>query len=280
MRTQKQISSYIFDQVKKKLSLEPIKNNPSETANWKEFINAIATVMEDFEQRQEVFKSEIEALIGTASVHSPEYLREQVFKFQYDATTPQNIVFNGFVPGYQVPDQKKRIVSRCVVRTGLTRVNEVLVAKSEPPVKMAQVEVDTLAGYLSAVGMAGVEHSVNSFDPDKMFLKATVYFNGNYSASIELDVKAAIVGYLNNLGSKGVFYTTHMVDALQSVPGFSDIEIEDLAFRDHLTAFGSKTFLVQSFTTSAIRHETTAGYATSETEPGETFDDRLTFTAV
>lgn len=288
-RTVDQIKQFLYDQIALKPSLALLaSSSPSQAAIWKDFIHAIAVAMAEFEQLQDSYKGDIETLIARTPVHSIEFVRNQAFYFQYDATTPQVIELDeNFVPAYPVVDPSKRLITRCVVRFNTNRILNILVAKNEPPEKLTSTEIASLQGYYTdggsssnlgiGVGMAGVAHTVASWDPDKLYLEATIYHDGQYNSTIKENCVIAINNYLSSLGSKGVFYTNKMIDALQAVPGFLDIDIVNLSIRSYLQAFGAGTKLIDASEWLLINHETVAGYAIGEDSSGNTFDDTLTF---
>jgi hypothetical protein len=90
----------------------------------------------------------------------------------------------------------------------------------------------------------------------------------------------AINNFISNLGINPVFKTQELIDKIQSVVGFSDISIVNLAFRPASVLFASKTYLINASTTIYPAVSLDAGYMIGETTVGQTFLDKITFTSV
>jgi hypothetical protein len=155
----------------------------------------------------------------------------------------------------------------------------VKVAKSEPPVKLSGAELTSLNGFLNDINFAGVNYIASSLDADKLYLKANIFYDGQYSTTISDAVIDAIDTYLANLPFDGTVKLTSIVDAIQSVTGVTDVILEDVAIRTDLTPFVDKTYLVQTNTTLIPSYQLVAGYVVAETTGGSEFTDTLTFTA-
>jgi uncharacterized phage protein gp47/JayE len=219
----------------------------------------------------DVFKIEIETIADATAPGTPSWVRQRVLEFQYDATTPQVITLIDFVPTYATVDEDKRIVTRCSVKTSINRVVNVKVAKSEPPVALAAGEETALEAALDAILPAGVQRNVINLTSDKLWIDANIFYNGQYSSTIQADVIAAINAYLAAIPFDGVVKISAIEDAIQSVTGVTDIVIDEVRARADATAFASATTLTRYW-------ETIAGYIVEETTAGQTFTDTLTFT--
>lgn len=262
--------------------------NPSQVVVWKDFVHSIAVEMGVHEQLLDLYKAQIETLVDRAPVHNIAWVIARAFEFQYDATTPQFLQLVDGVPTYVPVNTALRIITRCFIRFSTSRILNIYVTKSEPPAKLSALELSAIQDYYTnggsstdlgiGVGDAGIAHVLTSLDPDYVWIDATVYFNGQYSATIQTDVIAAIEAYLYSLGTKGELHTVKLIDAIQSVQGVNDINIRGLAIRPNATVFGSRTYLIQASAILAISQEAAAGYAYQEITGGETFTDKITFT--
>lgn len=293
-RTVDQHKQFVYAQLALKPSLAAIIPNPSQAAIWKDFVYAVAVIMAELEQLQDSFKGDVEQTINTASVHNIEFVRQQAFYFQYDSSTPQVIEFieverpTVVIPVYPIIDEAKRIISICVIRFTTSRILNIFVAKNNPPQKLSVGELASFQGYFTdggsstdlaqGVGVGGIAHACDSLDPDYVFLEATITYQGQYASTISADCILAIENYLYALDKDGILKTTKLIDALQSVPGFIDIDIVNLAIRANAIIFGSKTYLIQASAILSIQEEVAAGYAYQEVTGGNTFLDKLTFT--
>lgn len=254
-------------------------NSVSNSAIYTLWKYIIATQMYLQETLWDIFKKDLETIISKAAVGTKQWLQDRVFKFQYDATTPQIVAVDAnYAINYTTIDETKRIITRCAINQTLQRVVLIKVAKNEPPQPLTVTELSSLNGYLDDICFAGVNYVTSSLDSDKLYLKANIYYDGQYSATISDSVIAAINAYLAALPFDGSIRLMSLIDAIQSVQGVNDIVLEDVAVRANLTAFASKTYLVQNKTTFIPLYQLYAGYIVEETTTSNTFTDTLTFT--
>lgn len=254
-------------------------NSVSNSAIYTLWKYIIATQMFLQETLWDIFKTDLETIISKAAAGSLAWLQDRVLKFQYDSVTPQIVeVDAAYAVNYSIIDATKRIITRCAVNQTSQRVVLVKVAKSEPPAPLSGTELTSLEGYLNDINFAGVNFIATSLDSDKLYLKANIYYDGQYSATISDSVIAAINAYLAALPFDGKVKLTSIVDAIQSVTGVNDILLDDVAIRADLTAFIDKTYMVQAKTNLTPSYQLYAGYIVEETTAGSTFADKLTFT--
>jgi hypothetical protein len=255
-------------------------NSTSNSAIYTLWKYIVATQMYLQETLWDIFKTDLEAKIKTAAVGSAAWLQSKVLEFQYDSVTPQVLtVGSDFSINYTVPDTTKRIVTRCSVNRTAQRTVLIKVAKSEPPVALGVLELSSLGGYVDDIAFAGVNYFVTSKASDKLYLKANIFYDGQYASTISDSVILAVNTYLANLPFDGKVKVSALTDAIQSVTGVTDILIQDIAIRPDATSFIDKTYLVQNNTTIIPLFQLDAGYIVEETTSGETFADKLTFTA-
>lgn len=266
-------------------------NSPSQTAIytlWK-YIQGLQYLL--VETLINFKKAEIETTVTSAISPSDLWVQKKVFEFQYSATVPQIMALNNFSPNYPIIDATLRIVSRCSVKTTGQRIVTVKVATGEPPAALSGPQLSALTGYLNqggdgtisgagtGIGYAGVQFKTISVAPDLLYLKGFISYNGQYSAIIQANVIAAINLYLATLPFTGIVTILALTDAIQSVPGVTDIALEDVVIRASATAFGAGTGLISSFTQLQTSCEIYGGYIIEETIAGKTFSDQLTFAA-
>jgi len=253
------------------------------------YIQAVAINL--VEQLTDLKVTTIENLLTTKQVPTNVWLQTKVFEFQYSATTPQVVQLVNFAPVYNPVNTALRIVSRCSVKTTGQRIVTVKVATGEPPAALSAPQLSALSGYITqggdgtvagagtGIAFAGVQINVSSTASDKIYLKATINYNGQYSSIIGTNVISAIDAYLAAIPFDGNVRVLNLVDAIQNVAGVTDILIEDLAIRANSTAFASKTYLIQNYTQTLTTYPTFAGYVVGETTAGNTLLDSLTFVA-
>lgn len=253
-------------------------NSPSQTAIYKLWMYIMASAIYFHETLWDIFKGEIETIVDNAPVGTDGWVQQKCFEFQYDAVTPQVVTISDtFVVGYDAVDETLRIVTRCSVKTLPNKIVSVKVAKSDPPTALTLTELNSLKGYLDDISFAGVQYNAISLSSDKIYLKGSIYYNGQYSTVIATNVIAAVNNYLANTPFDGDIRVQKLVDAIQDVEGVKDIVVDDMAIRADVTLFANKTYLVQNKTTMFNKYPMFAGYAVEETTVGETFTDKLTF---
>lgn len=254
-------------------------NSPSTTAIFKLWKYIVATQMFLQETLWDIYKAALELTISKAAVGTSAWLQDKVLKFQYDATTPQVLsVGSDFSVNYTTVDTTKQIITRAAVNRTAQRTVLVKVAKSDPPVALSGPELSSLNGYLDDICFAGVNYVATSLVSDKLYLKANVYYDGQYSSTISDAVISAVNVYLAALPFDGKIKLSAIVDSIQTVTGVNDVVLEDVAVRADATAFASKTYMVQGNTTLIPLYQLAAGYIVEETTASNTFTDTLTFT--
>lgn len=254
-------------------------NSPSTTAIFKLWKYIVATQMFLQETLWDIYKAALELTISKAAVGTSAWLQDKVLKFQYDATTPQVLsVGSDFSVNYTTVDTTKQIITRAAVNRTAQRTVLVKVAKSDPPVALSGPELSSLNGYLDDICFAGVNYVATSLVSDKLYLKANVYYDGQYSNTISESVISAVNVYLATLPFDGKIKLSAIVDSIQTVTGVNDVVLEDVAVRADATAFASKTYMVQGNTTLIPLYQLAAGYIIEETTASNTFTDTLTFT--
>lgn len=254
-------------------------NSPSTTAIFKLWKYIVANQMFLQETLWDIYKAALELTISKAAVGTSAWLQDKVLKFQYDATTPQVLsVGSDFSVNYTTVDTTKQIITRAAVNRTAQRTVLVKVAKSDPPVALSGPELSSLNGYLDDICFAGVNYVATSLVSDKLYLKANVYYDGQYSSTISDAVISAVNVYLAALPFDGKIKLSAIVDSIQTVAGVNDVVLEDVAVRADATAFASKTYMVQGNTTLIPLYQLAAGYIVEETTASNTFTDTLTFT--
>jgi hypothetical protein len=253
-------------------------NSPSQTAIYTVWKYIIASSIWAHEKLWDLFKVELETIANNAVAGTDGWVQSKSLEFQYSATDPQVITLVNFVPAYNIVDTDLQIITRCSVKTLPNKVVSVKVAKSDPPTALTSTELSAFGGYLDDISFAGVQYSPISLASDKLYLDAEIFYNGQYSSVISDTVIDAINEYLANIPFDGNVRVSSLYDAIQNVAGVTDVIINDMAIRADVTAFGNKTYLVQSNATIYNKYPTFAGYIVEETTASNTFVDKLTFT--
>lgn len=251
-------------------------NSPSQTAIWKLWTYIVALAINLFEQILDQTKLDLEVISAKAVAGHPLWWVDQIKKFQYSTNpaTPQVIALVDFVPQYPTVDATMRIVTQVAVGTGAQRRVLIKVAKSVAGVlqPLDVAELAALQSYVDAIKPAGQFIDIISLYPDRIAVIATIYYNPQY---VEGNVLAASIDamnvYISNLQFDGLFQTIHLVDAIQSVAGVMDIEIDNIYARDEQTVYGGAGIV-----NVGRQYNPAAGYIIEEDTAGHTFSDTLT----
>jgi len=240
------------------------------------YLNNVADVVainiNIFEQLQDAYKAELEDIASSAVPGTGAWIKEKVLEFQYDVNTAQYIQLVDLVPVYNSVDEDLQIISRVAVVEGGNGLITIKAATGTTPVALDSLQKTALQEYLDIIIPAGPTVVVQSLDSDKLYLDATVYYDGQFINSIQTDVEDAITDYLANLDFNGVVLVSKLQDAIQAVTGVKDIVINEVKARKDTTIFASASVVSRQWTT-------VAGYIVEETESGETFADKIVYTA-
>jgi hypothetical protein len=274
-RTITSIKQSILEEKNTYPSLSPIlfaEEGGSNVGILNNMADTMAINISIFEQLQDAYKAEMEAVALSAVPGTEAWIQQKVYEFQYDATTAQYIQLIDLVPTYNVIDETLQIITRASVVGGVNGVITIKAAKSDPPVSLSAGEKTALAEYLDILIPAGPNIVVKSDTSDKMYIDADVYYDGQFSASIQTSVEDAINTYFENLDFAGVVLVSKIQDAIQGVTGVRDVVINEVRARADATVFASAVTVPRQWTTIA-------GYIVGETTASNTISDTINYTA-
>ena len=258
-----------------------ITTNTSKRAKWNLWTFIVAAAISLNEQLTDMNMNANEAAIAAAIPETPAWVAAQVFNFQYSADTPQIIQLVNLLPVYPIFNAALQIISRCSVTT--TSNNQVLikVATGNPPAALTTDQISALQDMINTIGVPGVNYVVSSGNADQLFIQANIYYAGQYSSVISVNVIAAINTFLVNLSSaanfNGVLKISDLENVIRNVPGVNDVVLTNVKARQDSTALADTGYLVQAQTLTSRLWPTVAGYIIGETTVGNTFADTLIF---
>ena len=253
-------------------------NNPSQTAIWNLWAYITAVCIWIQTQLWSTYQSQIETIISSAPVLTDSYVQQQVFKFQYSDTNPQVIQLDSnFNPSYPTVNPNLQIISQCSVNTLPNTTVSIKVATQTPPQALTSGQTLSLSGYLSQILPAGVQQSVISLPADQCYINGNVYYNGQYSSTIQNSVVQAINNFFINLPFDGVLRVSALEQAILSVTGVEDFEFINLAIRPNATPISAATYLVNNYTQNYTQYGTYSGYIISEQTVGYTLPNSINF---
>jgi hypothetical protein len=248
----------------------------SQTAKWNLYYFIVASCIAVFEQLQDLFKVDLEAIASTAAPSTPQWTRNKVLKFQTGDVAELNTTT--FVIEYPTVNVANQILTRCAVVTAPNRTVLIKVAKNDPPEPVSSGELAELQTYVETFNPAGIAFTLINEDSDKMEVAATIYFNGQYSSVIDANVKAALNAYMANLPFNGRITTQAVVDAIQGAEGVITASLTRILVRRDTVAYGAGVTLFNLSTgVDSVTYDTYSGYVVEETTTNHTFDDTLTY---
>jgi len=274
-RTVAQIKQSMLDAKNADPTLSALTST-SQTAKWNLYYFIVASCIAIFEQLQDLFKTDLEAIASTAAPSTPQWTRNKVLKYQKGDVAQLNTTT--FTVEYPTINTTNQILTRCAVITAPNRTVLIKVAKSDPPVPVSVGELAELQSYIETFNPAGIAFTLINENSDKMEVAATIYYNGQYSAVISTNVVAALNNYMATLPFNGVISTQAVVDAIQAVEGVNSVSLTRILVRKHTVAYGAGVTLYNLSTgVDSVQYQTIAGYVAQETTATHTFADTLSY---
>lgn len=277
-RTVAQIQTQMLAEKAAQTALDGLTST-SQTAIWRLFIYIQAVSINVFEQLQDLFKTEIEGIVENNYVGSPKWVSTQCFKFQYSATTPQILQLNTTETklAYPIIDETLQIITRASVNVDLNKNVNIKVAKSEPPIQLSAPEETAINGYLLEMMPAGVTYTVINAVSDKLYIAGTIYYNGQYASTIDVDVPAAINAYLSTIPFDGTLRIVELEQSIKAATGVIDLNLADVWVRANSTPIANATKLIDAETLKIISTTFNAGYAIEENTATYTWTDKIIY---
>ncbi|QTE37485.2 hypothetical protein J3L18_00005 [Mucilaginibacter gossypii] len=264
-------------------STPPFTLSTSKRAVWRLWTRIFATACFILESIIDVFKDNVETTAAKAAAASRLWVQDKMFKFQYDATVPQIIQYIDNVATYNPVDTTKRIITRCSVKTDLSNNVLIKLAQLEPPQALDSSMIASAQGYINTIGTAGIDYRVTSGDPDRLYIDADIYYNGQYAATILQSLTNALNSYLSTQESNEAYHIAFggavlMSDielVLKNVVGVNDVVLNNVKARPNSSAFADSISLVLNNQLVSRLWNTTTGYIILEDTAGETLSDSL-----
>lgn len=252
-------------------------NSTSKRAIWRLWTYVVAVAINFLEQLMDIFQTEVEATVALSAPQTAQWVQDRVFRFQYNATNPQIVQLINLVPEYPIVDPTLRIVTRCSVKSTISNVVQIKVAKDNPPTPLVTGELSALQSYVDIIGVAGVQYLVISTASDKLYIDADIYYNGQYSAVIQTNVIASINTFLASIPFDGTVKMLDLEIAIRNTEGVNDVVFNNVRARKDADPLASAIYLIQANELIGRQWPTISGYIVAETTSGNTLTDTLTF---
>lgn len=224
-RTVETIEQQIIDAQEAQPQLSAL-NSVSNTAIYRLWRFITAQIINYFEQLQDVFKAEVQAIIDNNQYGTLQWWYNVVKAYQH----ADLLVFINNVYKYPAVDETKQIIKYCSVTDIGGRV-QIKVAKqvNNEPVVLTVDELNGVVDYVADLRPAGTQITVQSLAADLVKLNLNVYYNANADITIvKAAVEQAITNYLANIQFDGVLYINKLIDAIQAVPGIVNEQVQVL----------------------------------------------------
>jgi hypothetical protein len=277
-RTVAQIKQSMIDAKNADSNLSDLTST-SQTAKWNLYFFIVASCIAIFEQLQDLFKTDLEAIASSAAPSTPQWTRNKVLKFQTGDVAELNTTT--FTIDYPTINTANQIITRCAVITAPNRTALIKVAKNDPPEPLSGTEEAELTTYIDTWNPAGISYTIINQDSDKMEVVADIYYNGQYASVIQANVVAALESYMATLPFNGQISTQGVVDAIQQVNGVSSVSLSRILVRRDTVAYGSGVTLFNLATgVDSVTYTTYSGYVVEETTSSHTFADTLNYIVI
>jgi hypothetical protein len=234
------------------------------------------------EQLQDLYKQQVEDIVSKAAAASSKWVQDKMFKFQYSATNPQVIALIDTIPTYPVIDETLRIIKACSVTSDISNTVSIKVAKGDTLTALSSPELSSAQGYIDIIGIEGIDYVVLSLNPDKIYIDAEVFYQGQYAAVIQDSVINTLNDYLKKLSITNFDGGIKMADVeavIRNVVGVNDVVLKNVRARPDTDVFSAGIDLILNTAIIQRQFITIAGYIVQETTSGKTFADSLVFTA-
>lgn len=249
-------------------------------------LNTIATQGGIQQQLFDAFTTDIENKIAVASPQTEQWFKEKLINmFEYDAiavpVVQLKIAGTDVYPYYQNPNPNFRIIKYCSVVPGIfgTVLIKVAGETSGVPSAIGPSELFAAQSFINIITADGIAYTVVSRPSDKLWVKATIYYKGIYSAVIQANVIAAIQNYLKTIPFDGSVELGDLTIAIRKVAGVNRVIFNDIQARKDMDIFGAGVNMVIANTVNLDLYSTFAGYIIPETTVGQQLADTLTFNA-
>ena len=248
-------------------------NSTSKVAIWRLWIFITAVSMWLHEFLWVKYRVVLEEAARFVQSHTAAWYQQKVMEFQNGDTVQ---VVNGAVV-YDPIIEANRIVKAAAVVESFGASGSLLTVKAAKEVSgsltaLSSGELTNLDNYVNAFKDAGVQTNVVSLNPDVLKVQAEIFYNPTQDlATFQTAIESAFNAYLKNLPFDGVLRRISIIDALQTVTGFVDV---DIAILQASVAYTS----TPSFQTINLSYETVAGYIVID--PNFPLSSQLTYTPI
>ena len=206
----------------------------STTSIYRLLERSVAAAIWVFEGMLTRFQADIAELVNGAPVGTLKWYVDRALEFQANTNLTDLKARDNRVQ-YVPVDATKRLITRAAaVETG----NKVTlkVAKAQGTAgglqPLSDAERQQVLAYFDRLRPAGIQLEVLSAQADRLRVEGSVYFNPLLNkADVKKGVEDAIAGYLAALPFNGLLLVSRLEDAIQAVPGVTDVSLTTVQAR-------------------------------------------------
>jgi hypothetical protein len=226
--------------------LSSLLTSTSAVSVWRLIIYIVAVAIWTLDNLMDLFKSDVDATIAALKPHSLQWYatKAKQFEYGYDLVFEADYYDNTGLTADVIA--ASQIISYAAV-VEQTRGLRIKVAKTINT-DLGQLTTDELtsfSAYMLDIKDAGVKLSITSGPADNLLLAIRIQYNplvlsstgARIDGTTATPVADAIRDHLLNLPFNGVFSVQKLVDAIQSVEGVNDLNIDQVQ-----TKYGALVF--------------------------------------
>jgi len=262
------IQNQILTAITANVNLQAL-TSPSQTAYYRlwTFISAVNYQIE--QQMWDETQVQLQQLLFQNAPGTPQWLANQVLQYQYGYVVQLN---SNYQPYYPIIDTGATIVTQVAVNTDAS--NNVLVKVATGSIgalsPLTQDQLDGLTSYIDAISFCGVNVITTTADADRLYVPATIYYNGQYlSGTVLTNVVSAITEYCYGIPFDGKIFLSQLETAILAVAGVEDLTFGSVSARQATNPYGTEQVPVTR------TYLTTAGYIIPEDTASFTLNDSL-----
>ena len=219
-----------------------ITYNNSKRAIWNLLAFIVAVCLAIMEQLLNLLTTDIQTQVAQSAAASALWIQAKMFAFQYDENDPQIIQLINLVPQYAAVDPSLQIITACNVTIDPSNVVHIKVATGDPLQPINANQLLAAQAYINLLGHAGINYNVTSQPPDRIYIQAQIFFNGQYSSVIQPNVTAAIQNFLQDLSLNnfnGVLKVSDLEGCIRTVSGVNDVVLNNVSCRQGVNNYSA-----------------------------------------
>ncbi|HWY10588.1 MAG TPA: hypothetical protein VN026_04635 [Bacteroidia bacterium] len=279
-RTWQIIQNYIKKNVANDPTLSTQLTSTSPVSHWQLWSFQMALTSNLNEQAASVFIDEVETIIAQGAPQTALWIQAQILLFQYNVNTPYLIGINNYIPSYQNVVPADRIISNCAVVVNGNGLIFIKVTQGSPASQLTANQSRALKSYLTNFLSPNQAYNIISTTADQLWIKGTIYYNGQLNASIQGAVISALNIYITQFSTSqatggsfnGLVKVTDIAKIIEGVIGVVDWVPAQITITPSI---GSPTNLILANNQLGRSYITYSGYVKEDAV--NTFLTQLTF---